>query len=63
MRGGLESAALKREDAEQYKQRLPQAEIVTFEDAGHALWEPNYERFMKLVEDFLVSLDATASRR
>ena len=63
MRGGLEGAALKREDAERYKQELPHAAIVTFEDAGHALWEPDYERFVKRVEGFLADLDATASRR
>ena len=63
MRGGLEGAALKQEDVERYKRELPQAEVVTFEDAGHALWEPDYERFMKRVEGFLTHLDATASRQ
>ena len=63
MGGGLEGSRLKQEDVERYKRELPHADIVTFEDAGHELWEPDYERFMKRVEDFLANLDATASRQ
>ena len=63
MRGGLEDSRLTQKDTERYRQELPHADIVTFEDAGHALWEPDYERFMRHIEAFLLRLDATASRR
>lgn len=48
---------LEPEDAERYLKLLPNARLVVFEDAGHELWRPNYERFMRVIEGFLLELD------
>jgi pimeloyl-ACP methyl ester carboxylesterase len=48
---------LTEENAERYKQVLPEAEVVVMEEAGHLLWERNYEEFFGHLERFLLSLD------
>ena len=59
VRGG-QSQALSEAEAEWYQRVLPQAEIVVFEDAGHEVFRPDYERFMRTIEAFLERLDGGA---
>lgn len=56
--GGKPEAALRSEDADRYRELLPQARVVEFEDADHHIWRPDYERFMGEIEAFLSKLDA-----
>ena len=58
VRGG-ESPAISPADLARYRRSLPQARIVVFEDAGHEVFRPDYERFMRTVEAFLDALDAS----
>jgi pimeloyl-ACP methyl ester carboxylesterase len=55
--GGKEGSLVSREDRERYREKLPHAQIVCFEDSGHDLWNPDYERFMKTIEEFLFAQD------
>jgi len=57
IRGGQPGALLNAEDAARYLGRLPTAREVVFEDAGHEVYKPDYERFMRTVEAFLGELD------
>jgi pimeloyl-ACP methyl ester carboxylesterase len=44
-----------------YRRRLRQAKVVVFEESGHVLWEPDYERFMRTVQTFLDWVDQRLS--
>lgn len=57
LRGGKSTSRLKPEAAEKYLQYAPQAQLIVFEEAGHRLWQPDFERFMKTVKVFLNMLD------
>lgn len=54
---GGESPAISSQDLARYRTSLPQARIEVFEDAGHDVFRPDYERFMQLVEEFVGTLD------
>lgn len=53
LRGAKSSSLLKQETAEKYIQYAPQTQIVVFEDSGHRLWRPNFERFINTIKTFL----------
>lgn len=55
--GGQPDARLKPADIERYRRLLPDVEVVIFPAAGHELWRPNYEDFIRTIEAFLVRLD------
>jgi len=55
---GGKSPSVSADDLERYRDTLPNLRIEVFEDAGHEVFRPDYERFMRLVEGFLVELDA-----
>jgi pimeloyl-ACP methyl ester carboxylesterase len=57
VRGGQEGALLKTEDAARYLVLLPNAREVVFENSGHEVYKPDYERFMNTIEAFLLELD------
>ncbi len=37
---------------------IPELRLEVFEDAGHEVFRPDYERFMRVIEGFLQDLDA-----
>jgi pimeloyl-ACP methyl ester carboxylesterase len=55
LRGGQPDSLLTAEQAQMYRRCLPSAEMVLFADAGHALWVPDYARFLRTVDGFLAS--------
>jgi len=55
---GGKSPSVSADDLERYRYALPNLRIEVFEDAGHEVFRPDYERFMRLIEGFLVELDA-----
>ncbi len=57
VRGAQPDAQLKPEDAARYLTLLPNAREVVFEDSGHEVFKPDYERFMTTIEAFLLELD------
>jgi pimeloyl-ACP methyl ester carboxylesterase len=57
LRGGKETSRLKPDAAEKYLQYAPNAQLIVFEESGHRLWQPDFERFMKTVRVFLGMLD------
>lgn len=57
LRGGRESSRLDAETAQRYRLHAPQAQVMVFEDAGHRLWKPNFERFISVVRAFAERLD------
>ena len=57
LRGGKSTSRLKPEVAEKYLEYAPHAQLIVFEEAGHRLWQPDFERFMKTLKVFLSMLD------
>jgi pimeloyl-ACP methyl ester carboxylesterase len=55
--GGQPDALLTPETCAKYQRYLSNAEVVVFDDSGHRLWMPDYERFIKTIQAFLVKLD------
>jgi pimeloyl-ACP methyl ester carboxylesterase len=60
IRGGKVGSFLSEEDAEQYKNNFQSVEIVVFEDSSHSLWEPDEERFLSTIHNFLQKVDANS---
>ena len=57
---GGESTAISTEDLDRYRRSLSDVRIEVFEEAGHEVFRPDYERFMRTVEAFLRDLDTRA---
>lgn len=58
---GGQSSAVTQDQRARYSVTAPHARVVVFEDSGHELWQPDYERFMRLIETFLEGLDGQGS--
>lgn len=61
LRGGRPDSLLGEEDTAKYRQYLPSAQVVVLDTAGHRLWEPDYEKYIRAIWDFLVKLDVAIS--
>jgi pimeloyl-ACP methyl ester carboxylesterase len=57
MRGGGPEALLKPEETDMYLQYLPHAEVVVFQESGHELWRPDYEKYIGVIHEFLSRLE------
>jgi len=55
--GGRSDALLKPEHIEQYRKQLRRVEVVVFEDSGHNVSEPDFDRFIGRVKSFLEQID------
>lgn len=53
---GGRSRLVDEQDLARYR-RTPQLQVEVFDDAGHEVFKPDYERFMTTVERFLLQLD------
>jgi pimeloyl-ACP methyl ester carboxylesterase len=53
---GGQSEALSAEDLKRYHSH-PHVRVVLFEDAGHEVFKPDYQRFMETVQQFVTHLD------
>ncbi|MDR7521835.1 MAG: alpha/beta hydrolase [Armatimonadota bacterium] len=58
LRGTRPDSGLKEDDAARYRQYLPAAEVVVLDGAGHELREPDYEKYVRTIRQFLEKLDA-----
>jgi pimeloyl-ACP methyl ester carboxylesterase len=50
---GGKSNYVTEEDLGRYREALPRLEVEHFEDSGHEVFRPDYERFMRVIEGFL----------
>lgn len=41
------------EDLRRYREALPRLEVEHFEESGHEVFRPDYERFMRVIEGYL----------
>lgn len=57
IRGGASGSLLKDADIEFYQKYLKDVQVLTVEKAGHELWEPDKEKFIRLIAGFLKWLD------
>jgi pimeloyl-ACP methyl ester carboxylesterase len=55
--GGQPEALLKPEDVEKYHKHAPKAEIIVFNDSGHDVSKPDYDRFIRTITIFLEEVD------
>ncbi len=53
LRGSKSSSLLKPEVAEKYTQFAPQSRILVFDNSGHRLWHPNFNRFITALRFFV----------
>lgn len=53
IRGSKPSSLLKPEMADKYVQYAPQSRILVFENSGHRLWHPNFNRFTTALKFFI----------
>ena len=58
LRGGRSDSLLTAEQAKMYRQRLRNVEVVVFEESGHELWKPDYDKFIGTIRGFLQQLDS-----
>ncbi len=57
LRGGLEDAALSPEESRRYGEKLPLALIAVFEESGHDLSSPSFERYVGALRIFMSQID------
>jgi pimeloyl-ACP methyl ester carboxylesterase len=60
--GGAEGALLKPEHVEKYRQHCRNLEVAIFPDSGHMVWQPDYDRFIRRVNEFLDHIDGQRAR-
>lgn len=60
--GGKPEALLKPEHIEKYRQHLRVVDVVVFSDSGHNPSQPDYERFIRTINSFLLRIDAQSPR-
>ncbi len=58
MRGALEGSLLKPADVDEYRRKLQDVTVATFNGAGHNVWEPDSTRFTATLREFLDRIDA-----
>ncbi|EGA90226.1 hypothetical protein GPDM_06770 [Planococcus donghaensis MPA1U2] len=56
IRGEKQGSALSIADGEMYLEKVPQANLVVFEESDHNIFEPNLDRFIDRVELFFNSI-------
>ncbi|MEK6190216.1 MAG: alpha/beta hydrolase [Carnobacterium alterfunditum] len=56
IRGGKQGSALSITDGKKYVEKIPQANLVVFEESDHNIFEPKVDRFVDRVEQFLTSI-------
>ncbi|MBM3898045.1 MAG: alpha/beta hydrolase [Thaumarchaeota archaeon] len=57
LKGGLSGSYLDQNTVSLYLEHLPNAKVITLENSGHVVWEPDYYGFIKVVRDFLSQID------
>ena len=57
MGGGQEDSLLVEEQAEKYLRNLQNAKVEVFKESGHDLQYPDYDRFVKTINNFLLEID------
>ena len=57
LRGGQEDSLLVEEQVEKYLRNLQNAKVEVFEECGHDLQYPDYDRFVKTINNFLLEID------
>jgi len=50
-------AMLKAEDAQRYQAALADVRVEVFEESGHRLWEPDPERYIRVIREFLEGVE------
>ncbi|TMI31208.1 alpha/beta hydrolase [Candidatus Bathyarchaeota archaeon] len=58
LRGGLPGALLTADGADRYKRQLPDSRVIVFDNSGHNLSQPDYERYIGTIKTFLDELDS-----
>lgn len=57
IKGGTEESLLSETEVEKYKKNLQNVKIVELPESGHELWEPNRDKFIEVIKEFLAGLD------
>lgn len=61
LRGGQPDSLLSAEAAETYRRKLTKVKVVLFEDSGHDISKPDYNRYVKAIGSFLEEIDSAKS--
>ncbi|MBI2265881.1 MAG: alpha/beta hydrolase [Armatimonadetes bacterium] len=57
-RGALSGSLMPAKAVDVYQQFLRKTKVVVFEDSGHELWKPDYERYIQTIKEFLENVDS-----
>jgi pimeloyl-ACP methyl ester carboxylesterase len=57
IKGGTEGSLLREIEVEKYKNNLNNVNIIEFVNSGHELWEPDVNKFLHVIKEFLEKLD------
>jgi pimeloyl-ACP methyl ester carboxylesterase len=55
LRGGKPTSRLPEDLALEYQHWRPDTQLVVFPDSGHRLWVPDMQRFVRTIQDFLMT--------
>ncbi|MBO0600033.1 alpha/beta hydrolase [Sporosarcina sp. E16_3] len=56
IQGGKEGSALSVEDSVQYLEKISKADLIVFEESNHNIFEPDLDKFVNVVEEFIENL-------
>lgn len=57
IKGGTEESLLNKAEVKQYKKNLQNIKIVELAESGHELWEPDRDKFIEVIKEYLAGLD------
>ncbi|WP_285397514.1 alpha/beta hydrolase [Lysinibacillus sp. fls2-241-R2A-57] len=57
LKGGTEGSLLNTDDVEKYKSHLKNVEVIEFSESGHELWNPDYNKFINTITNYLEKID------
>ncbi|MEJ9233342.1 alpha/beta hydrolase [Peribacillus butanolivorans] len=60
IKGGTDGSLLKGLEIEKYKNSLKDINVIEIANSGHELWEPDINKFLQIITDYLRKLDSSS---
>ena len=57
LHGCKEGSLLKKEHIELYKKHARNIQVIAFEDSGHQIWKPDYDKLITIIKRFMDTCD------
>ncbi|MGE7947510.1 alpha/beta fold hydrolase [Lysinibacillus sp. NPDC093688] len=59
IKGGTDGSLLKEMEVEKYRNYLNDVNIIEIASSGHELWEPDLNKYLQIINEFLEKLDSS----